>query len=163
MKLEDITLDWLQARVREDEDGCWIWTGCYGRGGEDPQATVDYKVWPVRRLIWTLVHCKPVPKGQRVGSSCSNPACCHPEHVQARKTGSALRGRKLPIATRIRIANTRRASSALTQEAVQQIRLDDRPAEVLAQEHQIDPSYVYYIRAGKIRRDYSNPFAGLGA
>lgn len=163
MKLEDITLDWLMARVREDENGCLIWAGCYGRAGTDPQATIDYKVWPVRRLVWTLVHCKAVPKGHRIGSSCSNPACVHPEHVQAKKIGSALRGRTQSIATRIRIAQAKRAGSSLTQEAVEQMRLDDRPAAVVAQEHQIDKSYVYYIRSGKLRRDHSNPFAGLGA
>jgi hypothetical protein len=162
MRVDEITLDWLYARTIE-RDGCLIWAGCYGRNGTQPQATIDSKPRPVGRVIWELVHGRPVPTGCRVGPVCEVPGCVHPEHLLARKPGAVARGRPLPIAHRINIAEAKRATSKLAQEAVREIRSSDESGPVLAAAHGIDLTYVHMIKRGEVRRDYGGHFAGLGA
>lgn len=162
MKVEDITLDWLQARVIE-RDGHWIWAGHIGGKGKVPQVRVDKVLHSVNRLIWEISHDRKVPKGMRVGPSCGNDGCVHPDCLISRKPAVLLKGRKMPIATRIRIAKSKRANSSLTQEDVQRMRVDERSADVVAAELGVHMSYVCRIRAGGARRDLNNPFAGLGA
>ena len=48
-------------------------------------------------------------------------------------------------------------------EKAQEIRASDKPCHVLALVYGVDKSMVSRVRRGEAWRDYSSPFAGLGA
>jgi hypothetical protein len=160
MKPSEITLDWLYARVVE-RDGCLIWIKHIGDGG--PQANIDYKCRSVRREIWSLVHDRKIPSNQRIGVSCGNPACVHPDHLIARKPAATLAGRPISVTHRRHIAEARRAESKFSDDVIHEIRMSDMPAPQAAEHYGMDQSYVHYIRKNENRIDYRSPFAGLGA
>lgn len=160
MRIEDIDLEWFMARVIE-RDGCLIWAGHIGGGGKVPQVRIDKKLHSANRVIWELAHGRQVPDGHRVGTSCGNDGCLHPDHLKARKIGSLLKGKPLSLTRRMRIAMERRKQSKFTDEEIREIRLDPRPAEVVAKETGYHLSAVCRIRLGQMRADYSSPFAGL--
>jgi hypothetical protein len=61
------------------------------------------------------------------------------------------------------IARAKRASkqSKLTDEQVMDIRLSDDKLDIIAARHGVSQGYVWRIRAGIARRDFTNPFLGL--
>lgn len=160
MTLGEITLDWLLARVIE-RDGCLIWAGHIGGGGKVPQVRIDYKLHSVNRVVWELAHGRAVPEGKRVGVSCDNPGCVHPDHLVARKVGVLVKGIPLTTERKMRIAIARRAQSDLTPQDIQAIRSDPRPAIELVDEFKAHHSAICRIRRGDMWKDYTNPFAGL--
>lgn len=162
MKLEEITLDWLQARVVEI-DGCWVWNGHISGDGKVPQVRIDYKCYSVNRIVWELVHAKPIPKDFRVGPKCMVPGCVHPDHLVARKPGALLVGKPLTTDRKMKIAIARRVNSAINADDVQAIKLDPRPAIELVEEYGVTHSHLCRIRRDETRKDYTNPFAGLTA
>lgn len=162
MKIEDITLDWLMARVIE-RDGCLIWAGHIGGKGKVPQVRIDYKLHSANRVVWEFANGREVPDGCRVGTTCGNDGCLHPDHLKARKVGTLLKGKPLALERKMRIAMAKRATAKLTADDVQAIRNDPRPAIELVQEFKAHHSAICRIRRGELWRDYSNPFAGLGA
>ena len=148
------------ARCTEDGD-CLIWDGATNARG--PVLTHKQVQYSLRRLVWEDKFKKPFPADRLASVSCGHKACL--AHVVARtraivnslsaKQFGALKGRAAALAVR--------AKSKLSQEAVRAIRIDERRAEEVAAEHGITAAYVYMLRRGEFRRDYSSPFAGLGA
>jgi hypothetical protein len=161
MKLNEITLDWLLDRVVE-RDECLIWIRAIGSQSNSPEAAVDGRHWQVRRLIWTLVHGREVPKRKYIGLTCENPHCVHPDHVVAQVRGFAQRGRARTADERMRISLGRRANSALSDAEVDTFRFTSESSNSVADRLGIHYSYVNHIRAGNKRVDHRNPFAGLG-
>lgn len=160
---EDITLDWIYARVVEDDDGCLLWNCACGGGGKLPQARIGGKAMVMRRVIWELVYEKPIPSDRRVSPGCKKDKCIHPDHMKAQKINAVFRGVKRSLTHKANIAKARRASSKWSEDEIRAIKASDEPIDVLAERHGMDRSYVHYIQRDRARRDYSSPFAGLGA
>jgi hypothetical protein len=159
-----VTLDWLFARCVE-VDGCLVWQ-LAGAHGTDPQAKIggrNGRTVLLRRFIWEQVYEKPFPNGKVARCNCGTDMCVHPDHIVALKKNASQIGRPLSFLHRAKLAASRRAKSHLTDADVAEIRASDWTPHALANRFSIDPSYVNYIRSGRSRRDYTNPYAQLGA
>lgn len=160
MKMEELTLEWLQERVFE-RDGCWIWKGATSADGTNPKCKVNGKSAYVRRVVYQLVRGKPIPSGFVGGVSCDCHLCVHPEHVIAKRPGKDLKGRKQPASVVIKIANTRRANSNIPHEVIQKILEGNESIREATKKYGVSHSYIGALRRGEWRKDFSNPFAGL--
>lgn len=159
--LTEITLEWLEARVRADEDGCWIWTGFTTKQGQ-PQARLNYQFFLVRRAVWEQVHTRELVSTLWVGAKCDKPGCCHPDCMVARTRGRAMKGRSLTKVHKANITAARRKNSHIPDEVVAEVRASKETGRHLAKQFGLSESYVSLVRLGKIRADIRNPFAGLG-
>ena len=160
--LPEITLEWLEARVRADDDGCWIWTGYTTKHGQ-PQARLNYQLVLVRRVVWEMTHDKELKSTMWVAAKCNKPGCCHPDCMVARTRSQALKGRGMTLLHRAAIATAKRRNSDIPDEVVAEVRASDEQARQMARRLGLTESYVSLVRRGKIRVDLRNPFAGLGA
>lgn len=159
--LPEIDLGWLQARVREDDEGCWIWTGCMSKAGQ-PQATINYQHFLVRRAVWQAAHNRVLLPTTWVGVKCGKHGCTHPDCLVARGRAEALRGHHMTVAHKATIARVKRAKSAITDEMIAEIMTSNEPDKVIAERLGVCASYPSKVRQGRLRRQYSSPFAGLG-
>jgi hypothetical protein len=160
--LPEITLEWLEARVRADDDGCWIWTGYTTKHGQ-PQARLNYQLILVRRVVWEMKHDKELKSTMWVAAKCNKPGCCHPDCMVARTRSQALKGRGMTLLHRAAIATAKRRNSDIPDEVVAEVRASDEQARQMARRLGLTESYVSLVRRGKIRVDLRNPFTGLGA
>jgi hypothetical protein len=163
MKIEDITLDWLMARVIE-RDGCLIWNGSYGGKNLDhPQTYINGVTISVRKLVWQLSNGRKMPRGYRAKCFCGELGCVHPDHIEKLRHSEEFVGVPISMDHRIRMTLTKRKQSRFDDKSISDIR-SGRVAEKQAIE-QLGMSHAYYhnIKAGEKRRDLNNPFAGLGA
>lgn len=160
--LPEITLEWLEARVRADDDGCWIWTGYTTKHGQ-PQARLNYQLILVRRVVWEMTHDKELKSTMWVAAKCNKPGCCHPDCMVARTRSQALKGRGMTLLHRAAIATAKRRNSDIPDEVVAEVRASDEQARQMARRLGLTASYVSLVRRGKIRVDLRNPFTGLGA
>lgn len=160
--LPEITLKWLEARVRADDDGCWIWTGYTTKHGQ-PQARLNYQLILVRRVVWEMKHDKELKSTMWVAAKCNKPGCCHPDCMVARTRSQALKGRGMTLLHRAAIATAKRRNSDIPDEVVAEVRASDEQARQMARRLGLTESYVSLVRRGKIRVDLRNPFTGLGA
>lgn len=161
--LPEITADWLLARaVQRDE--CLIWKGEAANNGKDPRGVVDNQRFYVRRAIWKAMHDgREAPPLLHIVTSCKQPCCVEPSHLIGRTRSNALKGRVMPLSQKAKIAASKRAASALSQEQVAEIMASELSGPKEAKRHGISKDMVNKIRAGQLRRDYSNPFLQLGA
>lgn len=160
--LPEITIEWLEARVRADDDGCWIWTGYTTKHGQ-PQARLNYQLILVRRVVWEMKHDKELKSTMWVAAKCNKPGCCHPDCMVARTRSQALKGRGMTLLHRAAIATAKRRNSDIPDEVVAEVRASDEQARQMARRLGLTESYVSLVRRGKIRVDLRNPFTGLGA
>lgn len=158
--LPDVSLDRVLGRTRESGD-CLEWAG-YAVEGKFPQIRVNWKLYPVRRLVWQLVR-GPAKPEQWIGTTCENPLCVNPDHLVARTRSKALKGNTHAVMHKLKIAQTRRKGSYVTQEMVREIRSSNETNIALAKRLGMTHDYVSKIRLGKRRADYVTPFQGLGA
>ncbi|MBX3653220.1 MAG: hypothetical protein KF686_03485 [Ramlibacter sp.] len=160
--LPEIKVDWLLARVRDNGEGCLIWTGFSQNG--DPKATAGNNGVPynVRRAVWRSMHGREPRKNYRVVSKCGTYNCVGPECLVEEGIGAALRGRVLPRDVRIKLAMVARAKSILTEEALNEIKAGNEKQQTLAAKHGISQALVSRVQLGKTWADFTSPFAGLG-
>lgn len=160
--LPDVSLDRVLGRTRTCGE-CMEWAG-YAIGGRIPQIRVEMKCYPVKRLVYQLVH-GPVPSEKFIGNSrqCRNPLCVNPDHLVSRTRSQALKGSARTVGHKAKIANGRRQGSILTMEDARAIRLSDESNPVVAKRFGISANYVSSIRRGVTWKEYSSPFQGLGA
>jgi hypothetical protein len=134
--------------------------------GTDPQARFGGragKIMLVRRVLWEAVHERAFPGRAIARCDCGTHLCVHPDHIIAARKHTVQQGVALPLMHRANIAKAKRARSDLSDAAVAAIRQSVAPLHEDADTHGIDPTYVSLIRRGLARRDYSNPYAALGA
>lgn len=159
---KDQFIAWLTGRVREDEDGCWIWQGACANNGRSPRASIGGKVLYVRRVLHDLMHPQTPLKGRQCpGSTCDKYLCCHPDHSTKSNRSKVQKGRAKSVAHRAAIANARRANAKLTAEQVREIRQMTGSSRAVAAIYGIDDTYVSQIRRHEVWREYGSPFAGL--
>ncbi len=166
------TLTSIHARCIPAEGDCLIWQG----------ATTGHKTHPTpclktdgtnrsaRPVVLKLAR-KPRPSLQhtRVITTCGNPLCLNPAHLRwattskinqagarNRAAGDTLRRSKIAATMRERRAK-------LTPEQVREIRASTDLQHVLAMRYQVRQAHISNIRLHKAWRDYTTPFAGLGA
>jgi hypothetical protein len=158
--IEGITLDWVYARVVE-QDGCLIWNCACGGGDKLPQARIGGVAMVMRRVMWELANEKAVPDGRRVSPSCGNSKCIHPDHMRALPINLVFKGVKKTAVHRANIARARRAKSAWSDEDIRAVAASVGPLDAVAQQYGMDRSYVSQIRLNKARVDFTNPYLQL--
>lgn len=153
----------IRSRCVEDGD-CLI----YQRGrGKLPYVTIDRKKVNIRKLV-VLAAGGRVIEGGFFGSCCETPRCIAEGHIRQRNRkqhGQHFGALGVYSATGkvARMAATKRAKSKLDDEKVAAIRASDKSSMALSKEYGVAASYITSIKAGKLWKNYSSPFAGLGA
>lgn len=158
-----ITADWLLARVRDNGEGCLVWTG-YSQGGH-PKANFggDNKPFNVRRVIWKALTGRDVRKDRIIKTSCGVHNCADPAHLVEKPHGARNKGRVQSLAERAKQAMAQRAKSTMDPAVLQEIRAGELTQVALAAKAGCSQAMVSRIQLGKNWRDFSNPFSQLGA
>ena len=126
------------------------------------------KTVSVRRVVRMLTDGQEIPAGMQVPCSCGHTGCVSPEcstvaTPKKRAQMAAKRGAFNRPDALLKSVMTTRARSHITEDKVQRIRSAEGPAWKVAKAEEVSVSYAKAIRANRARRDYSSPFAGLGA
>jgi len=159
------TLESLLARTVEEGE-CLLWDGYIGNGV--PQVSHGGKVVSVRRLILELSG-KDVGPTDYASPKCRNAACVCQEHIVHRTNAqhaSAMakaptRNHDLRAAKLAAVA--RKGDTKINIEQAREIRCSDESGPILAERYGIGKGLIARIRRGEAWREFSNPFAGLGA
>lgn len=161
-----ITLAWLIERSTE-EGNCWIWNGKLSTQGY-PVTCITRGYVLVRRIAAVLAE-KPFENGQPIAVTCHCRQCVRPEHVRPSDNSTigkaaAKRGGWKSAARAAKISAVRLANTSISQDAVHAIRLAERgELKGICSQHGVSYSTARAIRSGRIRKDYSSPWAGMGA
>lgn len=67
-------------KVRESEDGCWLWTGTRTAGGYG-KVSVNGRATPVHRWVYEEM-VAPIPAGLDLDHLCRVRACVNPAHLE---------------------------------------------------------------------------------
>lgn len=162
-----MTKDELMAAIAAnsvEEGDCLIWLG---GSAKVPHIHIQGKKMNIRMLL-ALLRGDPMVPGSFFGCSCGVPKCIAEEHIvqRTRKQHAAHFGAQGaysgPVKT-AKMAATKRAKSKLDDEKVAAIRASDKTLKELGEEFGVASSYIGYIRAGKLWKNYASPFAGLGS
>ena len=156
----------------EDDGECWMWTGALNQQGH-PIIHLRQPVYghsgclTVRRYVFLLTNGFLLPR-QPIVCKFGEKRCVNPDHMRQSSISeigkaAAKNGAWQGLDRAIKISRAKRATSKLDAEKAMEIRCSDEPGPVLASRYGVDKSLVSSIRRGVIWRDYSSPFAGLGA
>lgn len=163
-----ITLEKIKARC-ETDSGCWVWEGAVSSTGYPIIHQRPGTCKLVRRVVAELKGTPPEPR-QPVVVKCGEKCCCNPDHIRlstVKNVGrkAAKEGAFSKLDRRMKIANAKRNSpnAKLDIQKARDIRLSEKSSAALAVEYGVNLSLIKAIRAGRAWRDYSSPFAGLGA
>ena len=148
------------------DDDCWIWQGATARSV--PIIRIDGASQAVRRAILTD---SGVTMGRYVAVvRCLEPMCVSPGCVSkvtradVARQSHKHRGAQFSLTRRKRISDKARERwGKLTIEKVREIAASTESERVLAERYGVTRSLIGGIRRGDKWRDYTNPFAGLGA
>lgn len=164
----EITLQIIHDRCDEVGD-CWLWKDATGAQGYPIIRRRPGGCQLVRRVVVALDG-RPAMARQPVASTCGEKLCCNPAHLapstiaavakKAAANGSFSRPER---AARIAASKRKSDSAKLTMEQAREIRASTESGPVLAERYGVNRSLIGGIRRGQAWRDYSNPFAGLGA
>lgn len=163
----NVTAEEIKNRCDELGD-CWIWKQTTSSTGYPIMKVHGCGCQLVRRLSATLAGKTPAPR-QPVDTTCGEKLCVNPDHMrpttpQAVAKRAAKRGAWSSVSRAAKISAARRAGRVkLTDEQVAEIRASSEPETKLAPLYGVNRSYIGRIRRGTDRKDYRNPFAGLGA
>lgn len=154
------------AALTKDDCGCLIWTGAKTAG--NPMMRYNEKNTTARRAIWEHFN-GPIPDGKVIKNTCECQDCVNIEHLElttyqsiAKKCGKlGLMSGPLRSA---KIATTKRKKySALTEQQVKEIRQSDETGRSFSQRFGVSENLVSKIRTNKSWKQFSTPWAGLGA
>jgi hypothetical protein len=70
----------MQAKIRTDTNGCWVWTGSISNRGYG-QVGVEGKVRSTHRVAYEQL-VGPIPAELQIDHLCRNKACCNPAHLE---------------------------------------------------------------------------------
>lgn len=149
-----------------DDAGCLIWQrGCCNG---HPATRVDGKTRLVRRVLWEAAH-GPIPAGRIVRVTCGNVLCINPEctelttYQRLGKQLGALGVMSGPVRSAAIARAKRKTHGKLNNAAVRDIRTSDETGVALSKKYGVNQAKISAVRLGKVWRDFSSPFAGLGA
>jgi hypothetical protein len=72
------------SKIRENEHGCWVWTGGtargYGQYSIGRRGGRERRLY-VHRVVFEL-YCGTIPAGMEIDHLCRNRSCCNPSHLE---------------------------------------------------------------------------------
>lgn len=164
-------VDWLLGQCVPGEGECMLWRGgvSTSRGGSALPTAVHpntKKNTPARRILLEAMGKKIV--GKCATSSCRDQLCMAPQHAEAitRKELQLRSGPKLSanVMRSAKLAElVRQRQCTLTMEQVREIRSSGMRASEAAKVYGVPLQVTARILRGDTWKDYSNPFAALGA
>lgn len=173
MKEPPIDIDYIRLRCDCSEDGCWEWSGAKRQGRwptvglrrPDENGVIKAYHFYVRHIVYWIKHGMRPPLGEKrtLGTTCGNALCVSPEHIKILSRKHVNKGVPKPALHGQKVAAARRKQSKLSDEDVAAIRESDISAQEASILYGVTDKYIYQIRRGEWRKDYSSPFAGLGA
>jgi hypothetical protein len=161
----------IRLRCVCDEHGCWLWSGSKnGKGLPTINRKIDgeKKNMSGRRFVY-LAAGGTLRDKDRVTMTCNVSTCMNPDHMR-RTSLSAIQkrnnekdpGLQMRRGIAIKAAWNRKGGGLkLTAETAEEARTSDEPATVVAERLGVSASTVRYIRAGKLWKTATNPFAAL--
>lgn len=159
----------IRARCIQHDDGCLEWPtkAKTVRVRHNPMANINGNAGAlVRRELFNF-EVRPLKRTQFLRPKCVSEWCIEPQHqrVLSIKESAALGGKSGAKHRDAKVAATRRARgrNKLTDEQVQEIRASQESGYALAKRLNVDEKTISNARKGQTYRDYSSPFAGLGA
>lgn len=163
-------MDSIKARCLECGD-CWKWQGITSKSGV-PKINIfvgrgknGRTVLSARRVVWELVK-GPIPPKKLLTTNCGCVTCLNPDHLvlTTKSKVSQKNGARLDVKLKRAISNARnRRRAKLTLDQVLVIRVSEERTRLLADRFGVGIAAINRIRSGRSWKDYSNPFAGLGA
>lgn len=161
-KIRQLPLSWIQARVRADEMGCWIWFGNVDKGRLTAVLSSGRKrhhAFDARRLVYRLVHGR-TPQRKSSPRCAHHAHCVHPEHLVLRPLSPVHESAALFGAA---ISSGRRSGSkVMTDDKARQIRQSTEPLRVVAQRMGCSVGLASLIRRG-LAWAAPSPWDGLGS
>lgn len=149
-----------------EEGDCLIWQRATTNG--HPVWRIDGKSQLVRRHLWAITH-SPIPKGRIVRTTCCNVRCVAIDHLKL-TTYSALAKLLGPavMGGLVRSANVARAKqnqpvAVLNWDLVREIRSSPETGAAISRRLGINKTLTSRVRRHQAWKEYSTPFAGLGA
>jgi hypothetical protein len=149
-------LDRFLAKVRVQEDGCWIWTAAghptgYGRFGMST-GHVDF----AHRASWRLHH-GPIPSGKLVCHRCDVRLCVNPAHLflgsHAENMQDASRKGRIVLPSASYASDETHQVAKLTNAQVLEIRNTPPGTRGLAKKFGVSRSAIWLARQGHTFRD----------
>lgn len=145
-----------------DDGGCLIWQGQTNGSGYPKFGRMG-----VRRRAYELA-CGPLERSDLVTVTCGCSLCLEKTHLKkTNKAEVSSISNSRPATQLKRSASLAKANrprlGKINMEIAQAIRASDKSGLDLAAELNVSPSLISNVRLNKSWRDYSNPFAGLGA
>lgn len=145
-----------------DDGGCLIWQGQTNGSGYPKYGRVG-----VRRRAYELAY-GPLERTDLVTITCGRSLCLKKTHLKKTNKSEVAAISNSRPATQLKrsasLAKTNRPRlGKITMEIAREIRASDKSGLELAEELNVSPSLISCVRLNKSWRDYSNPFAGLGA
>jgi len=157
------TMETLLARTVEEGE-CLLWGGYIGNSV--PQVSHKGKVIAVRRLMLEFQG-KVLRAGDHASTKCRNHACVHPEHISHRNkfqhSAAMLSAPRNEEVRAAKLAAFRRKTAKLDMDKAREIRCSEESGPTLAAKFGVNKALIARIRRGEAWREFSNPFAGLGA
>ena len=74
-------MQWLQKRIRIEENGCWIWLAATVNSGYG-KLKKDGRFWLAHRYIYTLTN-REINPNHVICHTCNEKLCVNPEHLKA--------------------------------------------------------------------------------
>lgn len=138
---------WRKVEVCGPDD-CWPWKAGFEDKGYGQFKVAD-RVVRSHRIAWELTH-GTIPRGLHVLHKCDNRACCNPAHLflgtQLDNIADRHRKGRDAHVSRPGMSNHR---ARLTDDAVRQIRAENRPLKFIAKDHGVSTALVSLIRSRK--------------
>ena len=162
---QDSLLQKISTRSISEGD-CLIWQrGCCNG---HPAVRHEGKTQLVRRVLWKEVY-GAIPTGQILQTTCEDLKCVNPDHLAlstyakvAKKLGPTVMG-GLKRSTNVAKAKRLQPCAKLNPAIVQEIRSGRDTGVVLSKRFGVPESLISKVRLHKCWKDYSSPFAELGA
>lgn len=171
------TWDDIKLRCRSCEEGeCWEWRATFLHKGrrpviakrmDTPKGRTNKQFYARHVSYW--LHKGRMPElgvDRAIVAKCENEKCVNPHHLRVVSRSvvnrkAAAKGANSSAAQRMKIAQSLRRRSKLSDAAVAEIKASTEYAPVVAERYGITAAYVYMLRRGEFRNEFSNPFAGL--
>jgi hypothetical protein len=158
-------IEQIRNHIVEDGD-CWNWTGALQTCGSVPTMRYQGKVGAVRRFV---LEDRGVNLTKRLATyTCGNPLCVNPDHIapatrrKVQQRTADDKGHQTGLLFRKKLSDSARSRAKLNPDLARQIREADGTQDAIAARFGISQSVVSAIKRGKIWKNYSSPFAGLG-
>ena len=161
------TIEAIKANCDEVGD-CWEWRGALDDTAPIMRLSMTRRLVPVRR--WILEQAGKMHKGKLACAKCENHRCVAPHHavaltrqqLQERTAKTTRYGANL--ARNLKISRARRAAgTVLDMEKVQAMRASGLTTREAGKVYGCGQSAAADAMAGRTWKDYSSPFAALGA